>query len=133
MTSGADGNVLAASDGVLRAAPGDDDAARGVNSLWDVVDRGLGRIALKNADGRYVSVAGAGDAGQVTLKEGEPGDAETFQWIDLQRGDLMLMSLATDRYLCAEPNQSGPVAANRSGPRPDRKAGGCFRWEIVDR
>jgi hypothetical protein len=60
----------------------------------------------------------------------KPGDAETFQWVDLQRGDTLLLSLKTNRYLVA-PNTPGPVAANHPGPAPDRKDGSCFKWTVV--
>ena len=80
---------------------------------------------------REVSVSAAGAAGAVKIKTGEPGDAETFQWEDMQRGDLMLMSLATHRYLVAQPGQPGPVAADHPGVQPDRKDGSCFTWKAV--
>ena len=64
------------------------------------------------------------------MKPGKPGDAETFQWVDLQRGDTLLMSLATHCYIVA-PRTPGPIAANHAGPPPDRKDGSCFQWRIV--
>jgi len=112
----ATGNVLAARDGKLQAVPSNGTAFR-------VVDRGRGRIALRAPDGKYVSVGG-----EVVLKTGQPGDAETFQWVDLQRGDTMLLSLATHRYLVAPP-AGGPVAADHAGPSPDRKDGSGFSWK----
>jgi len=59
-----------------------------------------------------------------------PGDAETFQWVDLQRGDTLLLSLVTNRYIVAAAGP-GPVAADHAGPAPDRKDGSCFEWRIV--
>ena len=56
--------------------------------------------------GQYVSVRGAGKAGDVTVKSVKPGDAETFQWVDLQRGETLLLSLATHRYIVS-PRTSG--------------------------
>ena len=85
---------------------------------------------FQTASGAYVSVAGTGRAGDVKLVKTKPGDAETFQWVDLQRGDTMLLSLATHRYIVAPP-VSGPVAADHAGPAPDRKDGSCFEWRIV--
>jgi hypothetical protein len=55
----------------------------------------------------------------------------TFQWVDLQRGDTLLMSLATHRYIVA-PATKGPVAADHPGPAPDRKDGSCFQWNVVN-
>jgi len=66
------------------------------------------------------------------LKSGKPGDAETFQWVDLQRGETLLLSLATHRYLVA-PKDPGAVAADHPGPAPDRKDGSCFAWKAVSR
>jgi xylan 1,4-beta-xylosidase len=86
-------------------------------------------VALQAASGGFVSVAAPGQAGSVTLKMGEPGVAETFQWVDMQRGDIMLLSLATHRYLLAAPDSPGPVSADHPGPRPDRKDGSCFAWK----
>ena len=119
------GNVLAVVDGQLQSV-----AQTGQPASLRVVDRGSGRIALQTLAGAYISVGGAGAAGEVTVKAGTPGDAETFQWVDLQRGDTLLMSLATHRYLVA-PRMAGPLAADHPGPAPDRKDGSCLEWRIV--
>jgi hypothetical protein len=94
LTDLANGNALAVVDGKLQSVSGGQQS-----TSFRVVDRGRGRIALQTARGQYVSVGGAGKAGEVTLKSGKPGDAETFQWVDLQRGENLLLSLATHRYL----------------------------------
>jgi len=41
-------------------------------------------------------------------------------------GDLILMSLATKRYLRVDPG--GRLLADSPGPRPDRQDGVRFRW-----
>ena len=115
--------------GPKAAQAGDDAADAGAAARFRVVDRKQGRIALQAVDGRYVSVGAAGES--VTLKAGDPGDAQTFQWIDLQRGDLLLMSLATNRYLHAAPNHPGPLDAATPAPRPDRRGGAAFGWDVV--
>lgn len=112
-------------DGQLQSA-----AQTAQPASFRIVDRGAGRIALQTPAGAYISVAGAGKAGEVTVKPGKPGDAETFQWVDMQRGDTMLMSLATHRYLVA-PRTGGPLAADHPGPAPDRKDGSCLQWRIM--
>ena len=87
-------------------------------------------MALKAADGRFVSA----NADGVVLKDlagAKPGDAESFQWINLMRGDAMFMSLADHRYLATKPNDHGPVTVSADGPRPDRKGGACFQWKEV--
>jgi xylan 1,4-beta-xylosidase len=90
---------------------------------FKVVDLQLGRVALKTPRG-CVSVNPAN--GEISLKKGKPGKAETFQWMETLYGDTILMSLATDRYLQAG---DGTVTANWPGPKPDRKDGSCFVWQ----
>jgi beta-xylosidase len=133
LTSGADGSFLAADTqnmaliNVAADAPGL--VARNVQ--FQVMDLGKGRVALKAANGRFVSAAGDG----VSLKDfaaKTPGDAESFQWINLMRGDTMLMSLTNHRYLATKPNNPGPVTVTAAGPQPDRKGGACFKWKAVE-
>jgi xylan 1,4-beta-xylosidase len=132
LTSGADGSLLAASapDGALTNVPADSAVASTPNVRFQVTDLGKGRVALKVGNGRLVSV---GDSG-VVLKDlagAAPTDAESFQWVNLLRGDTMLMSLTNHRYLATKPNHPGPVTASATGPRPDRKDGACFQWREV--
>lgn len=129
LASGADGSLLAADaqGATLINVAADASAAAPPNARFQVVDVGLGRVALRADNGRFASVAADG----VLLKDlnaAPPGEAESFQWINLMRGDTMLMSLVNHRYLATKPNQPGPVSASATGPRPDRKDGACFRW-----
>lgn len=133
LTSGADGSYLAADDQRNMLVNEMEDSAQMVpqNVRFEVVDLGLGRAALKSASGRYVSVAEDG----VKLKElagQKPGNAETFQWVNLLRGDTLLMSLVNHRYLAIRPNEPGPVSATAAGPTPARKGGACFKWKVVE-
>jgi len=136
-TSVADGKVLRVVDGKLRSMPAAPAGSTTEGAAhFRVIDRGHGRVALQSvADGKCVTVSGPPEAGNITLnsfKESEPNPAFTFQWIDLERsGDLMLMSLATSRYIVAKPSSDEASAANHIGPRPDHKDGSCFRWAIV--
>ena len=88
------------------------------------MDLKLGRVALKTPHG-YVSVNPAD--GQISLKQGQPGATETFQWMETLYGDTILLSLATDRYL--QIGHDGALSANSVGPKPDRKDGSCFVWQ----
>jgi len=115
----ASGNVLALVDGSLHSVTS-------APTPFMVVDRGRGRIALQTASGQYLSVGQAG----IGATSAQPGDAETFQWVDLQRGDTLLLSLATHRYV-AVPKTPGPAAADHPGPAPDRKDGSCFQWRVA--
>jgi hypothetical protein len=144
LTSGADGSFLAADTQnnalvnvrmhVVPTSVGvvtDANAAVPQNTKFLVVDLGKGRVALKAANDRFVSASGD----NVSLKDlagNTPGDAESFQWINLMRGDTMLMSLTNHRYLATKPNDSGPVTVSATGPRPDRKDGACFKWKALE-
>jgi beta-xylosidase len=98
----------------------------GGESAFEIVDRKLGRVALRTPSG-YVSVDTTGASSRVTLRRGTPGDAETFQWIETPYGDLALMSLATHRYLRVEPS-TGTLSAGHPGPEPGRSDGAQFTW-----
>ncbi len=102
-------------------------------TVFLIVDRGLGRVALQANDGRFVSVAADGATVSLkTLAENALTEAETFQWVNLLQGHTMLMSLTNHRYLFAKPNTPGPVTANATGPSPDRKNGAAFTWKVAE-
>ncbi|HKI68700.1 MAG TPA: glycoside hydrolase, partial [Verrucomicrobiae bacterium] len=133
LTSGADGSYLAADtrSNILVNVAADSTTANTQNVKFQVVDLGLGRIALKASNDRFVSASEGG----VALKDlagGKPGVAESFQWINLMRGDTALMSLVHHRYLVTKPNEPGPVTAMATDVTPNRKGGVCFKWKIVD-
>ena len=95
----------------------------GESSLFTVVNRGLGRVALRTKDG-FVSV----DANrEVSLRAGAPGQSETFQWMETFDGELILMSLATNRFLRISPSDA-KILADSAGPRPDARDGVRFAW-----
>ena len=132
-TSGADGTHLAADapGAALINVAADAAGAVPLQARFRVVDIGLGRVALKAGNGKFVSV----DQEQSLLKDlgrAKPGDAESFQWVNLLRGDTMLMSLTNHRYLATKPNAPGPAAITSLGASPARKSGAEFKWKIVD-
>jgi hypothetical protein len=133
LTSRADRTLLAADfqSGSLVNVPADSTNTTARIVQFKVVDLGKGRVTLKTVNGRFISVA----EDSVSLKDlggKAPGDAEAFQWINLMRGDTMLMSLVNHRYLATRPNNPGLVTISATGPRPDRKDGACFNWKIVE-
>jgi hypothetical protein len=133
LDSGADGSVLTADteNNKLINVAADAAAASSANAKFQVVDLGKGRVALKAANGRFVSVAEEA----AVLKEvdsGSPEKAEAFQWVNLMRGDMMLMSLTTHKYLATKPNAPDVVTVTATGPTPARKGGECFKWKPVD-
>jgi hypothetical protein len=133
LTSGADDSFLAADtqSNILVNIPGDMSGATPQKIKFQVVDLGLGRVALKAANGRFVSAAQEA----VALKDlagKNPGEAESFQWINLMRGDTMFVSLVNHHYLATKPNEPGPVTVTATGPSPARKNGACFKWKAVE-
>jgi len=128
-TSGADGSVLVvdASANVLASVAADAPAATSPAARLQVTDLGLGRVALKTNTGAFVSVDGEATLLR-NLGSARPGTAETFQWVNLMRGDTMLMSLTNHRYLATTPNATGPVRVTSLGPTGARKSGAELRW-----
>lgn len=115
IVSPADGSgIVAADDAVRTTRPGEAPTA------FRVVDLGCGRAALEN-DGAFLSVQ---SRELVVLRTGAPGEAESFQWTENVYGDLMLLSLATHRFLCLA---AGRVTADRPGPHSSRRDGVCLR------
>lgn len=132
LTSLGDSTVLVNWRGFLRPVSANDRLAGGSASHFQVMDKGNGRIALKSlSNGGYVTVKGFGLMADIRIEPEEQGDASTFQWQDMMRGDLMLMSLKTHRYLFADPNARSLTSADAPGTRPDRKDGACFSWKVV--
>jgi hypothetical protein len=133
LTSGADGTLLAADsqNTSLVNVAADSTNAASRNVQFQVVDLGKGRVALKTGNGRFVSAA----SDCVSLKDlagKAPSDAESFQWVNLMRGDTMLMSLFNHCYLATKPDEFGQVAVSATGLRPDRKDGACFKWKSIE-
>ncbi len=124
LTSGADGSFLAADtqNNTLVNVAADAAGAVPQNAKFQVIDLGMGRVALKAANGRFVS-AGADGVVLKDLAGASAGDAESFQWVNLMRGDTMLMSLTNHQYLATKPNSPGPVTvtATRRHRRPQER------------
>jgi beta-xylosidase len=98
---------------------------------FTIVDRTLGRVALRSG-ASYVSVSRTSDStSTVHLRGGTPGASETFQWMETMYGDIVLMSLATNRYLFLDTD--GRVTASSRGPEPDPTDGTALRWRSASR
>ena len=85
-------------------------------AVFTVIDRALGRVALRSADGQLAEIPGAG---------------VDFQWSENLYGDLVLMSLAEQRDLRVHAD-TGTLSADHPGPAPDRQDGSCFDWVLVE-
>lgn len=133
LSSLADSTVLVNWKGFLKPVSANNKQAQGNSRKFRVVDRGNGRIALQSvADGGWVTVKGAAGMAEVRIEQKEQGEASLFQWQDMLRDDLMLMSLVTHRYLFADPHAKSLCSADAPGTRPDRKDGACFVWEVIE-
>jgi xylan 1,4-beta-xylosidase len=133
LTSGADGSFLAAdtqNNTLVNVAA--DAGAAAPNAKFQVIDVGLGRIALKAGNGKFVSAAGPETVVLKDLAGAKPSDAESFQWVNLMRGDTMLMSLTNHQYLATKPNSPGAVTVNALGATAARKSGAEFKWKAVE-
>lgn len=97
---------------------------RGVPSAFKVVDMGLGRVALVSGK---TALTVAAD-GRVATTFAKPGKSESFQWMETPSGELILMSLVTDRYVRIAAD--GSIIADAAGPKPDGKDGVRFVWQF---
>lgn len=97
------GYALGVKAGVLAAVPA---AEAGV---FTVVDRGLGRVALR--------------------ANGLTDNGPEYVWTENVYGDLMLLSLVTNQHLRIHP-RAGVLSADHPGPAPDRQDGSCFDWNF---
>lgn len=132
LTSLADSTLLVNWKAFVRPVSAASPFARGKAGHFLVLDRGNGRVALQSlADSGFVTVKGMGGMAALRIEKTEQGDASLFQWQDMLQGDLMLMSLATHKYLFADPHAKSLVAADAAGARPDRKDGSCFTWKMA--
>jgi beta-xylosidase len=86
-----------------------------------VRDMKLGRVALAYG-ARFVSIAPDGSA---SLERRAPAEAESFQWMETPNGDLVLMALATHRFLRIDP-ATRRIVADSPGPLPDGSDGTRF-------
>jgi xylan 1,4-beta-xylosidase len=132
LTSLADDTRLVAWNGLLRPMPPDAPEAATAAARFRVLDRGRGRVALQAEDGSgVVAVTGVGGLGDVRLLKSPDETASSYQWQDMLRDEVMLLSLVTHRHIHAQPNSGGLASADSPGASPGRREGSCFRWEEV--
>lgn len=81
----------------------------------------LGRVVLHHADGPLSVTAG----GIVTVG-GLAGNSTHWQWMETPTGEVILMSLATNRFLRI--HKDGSVRADSPGPTPDGQDGTRFHF-----
>ena len=86
----------------------------------------LGRVALK-AGLAYISVD---RDGRTKLEVTKPDVAQSFQWIETPTGELVLMSLTTNRFLRVDPKTQA-IICDSPGPLPDGSDGVRFVWALA--
>ncbi len=97
-----------------------------------VHDRGKGRVALECMNGMgFVTITGLGLSADVRLVKKE-SEASLFQWQDMLRGECMLLSLKTNKYVGCSPDMGEPYSAQFPGSDPNRKNGCVFRFKVVE-
>lgn len=103
-----------------------------LSSPFLVVDRGLGRVSLKQGD----DVLTVQDSGRVALAPGSQSPesqnpSQAFQWMETPTGEIILMSLKTHRYLRVDQG-AGWLVADSPGPTPDGKDATRFTWRLAN-
>ncbi|MDE6498515.1 MAG: glycoside hydrolase 43 family protein [Muribaculaceae bacterium] len=132
-TNKADGSLAWASPhGMLHTAGAGSPAASGDRVRFKVHDRGMGRVALEAESGGFLAVTGKGLSADVRVVPEEQGDASLFVWQDMLRGECMLLSEVTGRYLTIEPGTGAPYSALSPGCRPDRLDGSVLTFDVVE-
>lgn len=118
--------------GMLHFADTGSDRAGGKGVQFRVHDKGQGRVALEAMDGSgFVTVVGRGLSSDVRMMKAEtPGSL--FQWQDMLRGQFMLLSLKTNRYVSRDVRTGEPYGAESPGADPDRKDGSVLHWTSVE-
>jgi len=89
-----------------------------------VVDKGLGRVSLER-DGKALTVL---SSGQVVFSPVQDGESQSFQWSETPSGEIILMSLVTNRYLRID-TDAKLLRADSPGPEPDGLDGVRFQWK----
>lgn len=131
LTSLADNTILTNWKNFVRPVAQNSKLAEGNLTKFRVVDKGLGRIALQSiSSGDWVTVKNNGGMSEVRIEKEQTADS-VFQWEDMERGDIMLMSLKTNRYLFADPRAESLASADARGASPDGRNGASFSWVIV--
>ena len=121
--AGASGTLVLARDPGVGLAVDVGTVVGGPPMTLTVEEVALGRVILRHADGPLSVTAGG-----VVSVGGLPGSATEFQWMETPTGELILMSLATHRYLRI--HDDGMVRADSPGPRPDGLDGVRFRFIV---
>ncbi|MET3501220.1 beta-xylosidase [Mucilaginibacter rubeus] len=96
-----------------------------------VIDRGNGRVVLQAMNGTgFVTITGQGMAADVRLTQKETA-ASLLLWQDMLRGQCMLLSLHTNRFVGLNPHTGELYGADWPGTLPGKKDGTVFSWQEI--
>ena len=99
---------------------------------FQVLDRGNGMVVLKAVNGSgYLTITGKGLSGDVRLMP-EESPASLIMWQDMLRGQCMLLSMKTERFIGMDPRSGESYSADWAGCNPDRRDGTVFAWQICE-
>jgi len=123
--------VWANPHGMMHSTGKDSRETTGAGIQFRVHDRRKGRVALEALNGMgFLTVVGIGLSGDVRLLK-EESEGGLFQWQDMLRGQCMLLSLKTNRFVGLTPGTGEPYSADYPGTLPNRNDGTVFKWEVV--
>lgn len=91
---------------------------------FKIIDKGLGRVSLMT-NNQYLTV---NNENQISLSHIANDISQDFQWIETFTGELILMSLKTNRYLRIDP-KTKILSADSVGPISDFSDGARFIWK----
>ncbi|MCR5360941.1 MAG: glycoside hydrolase 43 family protein [Bacteroidales bacterium] len=133
LTNLADGSRLTAlRRGLCHRAYPNSREWNGDDCKFRVHDRGQGRVVLEAMNGMgFVTVTGMGLSADVRLVK-DADDASLIQWQDMLRGQCMLLSLKTNRYIGCSPTMGEPYSARFAGSDPNRRNGCVFKFDVVE-
>jgi len=93
---------------------------------FTVVDHGKGQVSFRR-DGMALTPK---RNNVIDLTKGELED-QLFQWSETPTGEIVLMSLESNRFLRLDPD-GGYLIADSRGPDPDGQDGVRFKWTLAD-
>ncbi len=129
LTNLANGTTIFANpNGIVHWTQAGSKEANSPGARFRVLDRGRGRVVLEATNGSgFVTVVGLGLSADVRVRPHE-SEGSLFQWQDMLRGQCMLLSLKTHRYVGLDTATGEPYAADWPGAHPDRKDGTVLVW-----
>lgn len=118
--------------GMLHSAAKGSKEYQNAGCFFKVHDRDRGRVSLEAMNGTgFLTVVGVGLSADIRLMKQETENS-LFLWQDMLRGQCMLLSLKTQRYVGIDIETGEPYGADWPGCRPDRKDGTVFQWTEVE-